>query len=277
MEYDYKKIWVKRDDNTLEYKEWFIFDFELKDEVKNKIKDFINDEENRYINDYKEVFNNIKEEDFYNLKTSNKYLPPRVLKLTKEIAHSLNFSIKKSIKSFSFGDDVGGILQDDITSNNQFLERNIINYKYILFNPGVIAKIHYKENDEEYYIYQLDKKNLFNKQRIFYSAFGGHLKYNKGSLSPYLKKYNTICKNRESDETNNDVSFLIPAEHFSKFIRIIHNDILTKSYNLFENPEATIKRELLEELGPINSDDGINLLTEEEVNLLSKKNTNSII
>ena len=267
MDYEYKKIWVKREDNTLEYKEWFIFDFELENDLKNKIDEFIGIEQNRYQGDYKDLFNNIQETDFYDLETKNYYLPPRIIKLTKEIAQSLNFSIKKDINHFSFGDDIGGILQDNIISNNQVLERDVINYKYILFNPGVIAKIHYRYNNEDCYIYQLDKKNLFNKQKIFYSAFGGLLKYNKEKLSPYLNKLNIICKTRESDKNNNDVSFLIPTEHFSSFIKIIHNDLLTKSYNLFENPESTIKRELLEELGPINSDDGINLLTEEEINL----------
>lgn len=269
MNYDYKKIWVKKDDNILEYKEWFIFDFELEGKIKDKVKDFIEKEEYRYSGDYKDLFNNILEEEFYNIETKNNYIPPRIIKLIKDVAKSLNFSKFNDVNHFTFGDDVGGILQEDDENNNTILQREIINYSHILFNPGVIAKIHYEDNSEYYYIYQLSKNHLFSKDKIFYSAFGGHIKY-KNELIPYLEKYNIKINDRQSNNSNYDVSLLIPIEYFEDFIKLFHKDILTKEFNLYENIEETIKRELLEELGPVNSSDGINLLTEDEIKKITK-------
>lgn len=264
--FEYKKVWVKRDDNTLEYKEWFIFSYILDDKLKIKINNFINHEIDRYNKKYDQVFNYIHEKDFHDLNTKNPFMPPRIIKLNKNTAQSFSFSIVKDLNNFFFGDDVGGIMQDDSIINNAFLRRELINYDYVLFNPGVIARIHYQNNYDDYYICQLDKKNLFKNKKILYTAFGGHLKYNIKAFQPYLDKYGVICKKRESDVNNNDVSFLIPTEHFDAFLEIFHRDVLAGDYKFFDDLGITIKRELLEELGPVDCYDGINLLTLEEIN-----------
>lgn len=264
--YEYKKIWLKRDDGTLEYKEWFIFSFKIQSPTKNKIHKFINHEILRYNKDYNKIFKNIKDEDFYDINTTNSYIPPRIIRLTKDIATSFGFSLVKDVNKFVFGDNVGGILQENNLTNNSYLQRDLINYDYVLFNPGIIAKIHYSNNQDDYYIYQLDKKNLFHKEKIFYTAFGGHIKYNINKLKPYIDKYHIICKKRESDPNNDDLSFLIPTQYFHNFIKLFQKDILTEIFDYFENPSITIKRELLEELGPNKAFDGINLLTDNEIN-----------
>ena len=265
MDYDYKKIWVKRDDNTIEYKEWFIFSFNIINKTKNKIHNFIDYEINRYNKDYNNIFDNINLEDFDITQTNNKYIPPRIIRLTKSIASSMGFEINKDINNFVFGDDVGGILQENEIINNAYLRRDIINYDYVLFNPGVISNISYNINGKEFYIYQLDKKNLFKNNKVFYTAFGGHLKYNIETLDPILKKYKIICKKRENNDSTDDVSFLIPSRYFDEFIEFFHKDILSENFHYFEDIKKTIIRELNEEIGPVNCFDGINLLSEDEI------------
>lgn len=264
--YEYKKVWIKRDDNTLEYKEWFIFSFKIKDNTKEKLHNFINHEITRYNKDYENIFQNIKKEDFYNINTTNRYLPPRIIKLPKDTAISFGFSLIKDLNNFTFGDNVGGILQEETLTNNSYLQREIINYEYILFNPGIIAKLHYIDNKNDYYLFQLDQKNLFHKNKVFYTSFGGHIKYNINNLTPYIKKYNIICKHREDDPNNDDLSFLIPTKYFNEFLTIFQKDILTEQFKFFENPSISIQRELFEELGPTQAIDGINLLTNQEMN-----------
>ena len=265
MNCDYKKIWVKRDDNTIEYKEWFIFSFNVINQTKNKIHNFIDYEINRYNKDYNNIFDNITPKDFYAIQTNNKYIPPRIIRLTKPIASSMGFEMTKDINNFTFGDDVGGILQENDIINNAYLRRDIINYDYVLFNPGVIANINYSINGKYYYIYQLDQKNLFQRKKVFYSAFGGHLKYNKQAMKQIIEKYKIICKERENKFSEDDVSFLIPSEYFDEFMDFFHKDILSEEFNYFENINSTIKRELSEELGPIGHEDGIALLSDEEM------------
>lgn len=264
--YEYKKVWIKRDDNTLEYKEWFIFSFKIKHNTKEKLHNFINHEITRYNKDYENIFQNIKKEDFYNINTTNRYLPPRIIKLPKDTAISFGFSLIKDLNNFTFGDNVGGIFQEETLTNNSYLQREIINYEYILFNPGIIAKLHYIDNKNDYYLFQLDQKNLFHKNKVFYTSFGGHIKYNINNLTPYIKKYNIICKHREDDPNNDDLSFLIPTKYFNEFLTIFQKDILTEQFKFFENPSISIQRELFEELGPIQAIDGINLLTNQEMN-----------
>ena len=272
MPYEYKKVWIKRDDNTLEYKEWFIFSFKIENDTKVKINNFINHEILRYNKKNENIFDNVKKEDFYNIDTTNRYIPPRIIKLPKDTATSFGFSLVKDINNFTFGDNVGGILQEEYLTNNTYLQRELINYDYILFNPGIIAKLHFYAKENDYYLYQLDQKNLFHKNRVYYTAFGGHIKYNTERLKPYLIKYNIICKQREGDSNNDDLSFLIPTKYFNEFITIFQKDILTKQFNLFENPSITIQRELFEELGPISAIDGINLLTNQEMITLFQNN-----
>ena len=93
--FEYKKVWVKRDDNTLEYKEWFIFSYILDDKLKLKINNFINHEIDRYNKKYDQVFNYIHEKDFHDLNTKNPFMPPRIIKLNKNTAQSFSFSIVK--------------------------------------------------------------------------------------------------------------------------------------------------------------------------------------
>lgn len=273
LPYDYKKIWLKRDDNTLEYKEWFIFSFQLKEELKNKINIFINNEIVRYKPDSSNIFNSINQSDYDDLSMTNPYIPPRLIKLNHQTASSFNFSLKK-INNVTFDDNVGGILQDYTLINNSYLSRELINYDYVLFNPSVFAKIYYSDNNQNYYVYQLDKHNLFHKNKIFYTACGGHLKYNHSVLEKYIKRFEIVCQEKEDSMDQKDLSFLIPSKHFNEFIKMFQQDILSEQFNYFENPVIGIKRELLEELGPIKSNDGLNILEADEIFQLIKESNN---
>lgn len=236
--YDYKKVWQKKDDDTLEYKEWFIFTLKIEEPIKNKIEKFINQQLEKY--------------------KHNNNLTPKIIKLNKQTASSFGYSSFTDNNGFTYHDNISGSLQENELTYNSYLQRELINYKYISFTPEVIINIYYTDNDNTYYIYPLDN----NQQKTIYNTFYWTLTPNYKNLSTYITKFNIL-----QDKTTN--TLLIPTNHFNSFIKLFQTDILTKSYHLFDSPNKTIKDYLFKSLNRYD-----NLIIEEELNNLLNKHNN---
>lgn len=219
LTYDYKKIWTKTENNNLEYKEWFIFNFTMEEPLNNKINSLINQEYNNF--------------------QSNNNIPPKITKLNKEKTSSFNDSSFNDENKFSYTDKVCISLQDNELTYNNYLQRELINYDYVSFTAEIIINIHYKNDKEECYIYRFDEKQKA------YDTFGFSIKYQINNLQPHLKKFNIKTKPENS-------TLLIPTKNFNNFITLFQQDILTEKYLLFENPNKEIKKHLFEQLNKLD-------------------------
>jgi hypothetical protein len=262
-----REIWVKREDSLLEFKIWFIYSFKFIGDSENKIIDFLNNEYERY--DWtktsdSDLLQNLSSK-YSDLHTKNLNLPPRLYAIAEDELDNIDTKIFRK-GNLIFGDSVGGISPNKPNSHNKSYKSQLLSQDTILFSPGVLARIIIEKEDKNHYIFQLAEKNLRKKGEVFYKPVGGHIKATSDKYDSLIKTFELIPKERKEIQDVNDVSFFIKTEYFDNFITLFLNDIfIDNNFFYFENPEISILRELFEELGPIYSSDGIDLLSNEDL------------
>lgn len=263
---DYKRVWVNREDLCLEYKIWLIFDLKFSKRAEKAITDFIEQEMNRcqkYDASASELIDSASH--YNNLNSDNQILPPRLIAIDYDELINMELGLVE-YKGSTLGDSVIGILPFTSNSINQDLYNKLPEYQKVLFNPGVLARICVEFHGKKSYVYQLAHKNLNKRGQIFYKPIGGHIKYNSKHIASIQNEYGIDIKNPLLKEDINDVSFELNPTTFDQFTETFDGEMLGKNkYYYFENPSISIKRELMEEIGPIDSTDGISLLSSEDI------------
>ncbi|MBA7566169.1 hypothetical protein ES708_07857 [subsurface metagenome] len=130
----------------------------------------------------------------------------------------------------------------------------------------MLARIFITLDDlEKIYIFQLAAKNLREKGEIFYKPIGGHIKYIKDTYQDLINKFKIRLNKKNEQQDFRDISFYIIPKYFNSFISTFKKDILNKTFYYFENPKISILREIKEEIGPVDTNDGISLLNHKNI------------
>ncbi|MEO1257922.1 MAG: hypothetical protein AAFZ15_03965 [Bacteroidota bacterium] len=268
---DVREIWVLRDDGTIEVKKWFIFTLEFIGDSKEKIQSFVNLEKERYAWGATPDKKKIKRASKYysSLGTKTKILPPRLIWFKQKELELLDTELCQNGNGFVYGDSVGGIAPNLGKYHNAYLKDRIHKSKKILFNPGVLARIIINVSGQDHYVFQLAEKNLRKKGHIFYKPIGGHIKFSIDNIGALVSKFGLELIERHKNLKFKDVSLYLDSDHYNEFENLFEKDIIeNKSYKIFEDPQVSMIRELHEEIGPVSSRDGINLLNKYDLEIL---------
>ena len=262
-----RNIWVKRDNGQLEFKIWFIYTYELIGIARDTVITFLEAEQARYRGSQPHDLDQLKASAiaYSDLQTTNINLPPRLQSLSEQVLNDLDTELFTDANGFVFGDSVGGTALNKPAAHNAHLKKDLHKYDTILFNPGALARVVYKQDGQNYSIFQLSEKNLRTKGRIFYKPFGGHLKVVAQHYADLLKTYGITSK-IDNPHDLYDVSFFVDTRRFDDFITLFSEDtFINETFHFFEDPLLSTNRELLEEIGPVTNPDGINLLSAEDL------------
>ena len=260
----HRTIWVRRDNNALECKTWFIYSFPFIGQSAHKIQDFLAHEQARYAWPHPVNPADLQRAaaDFQDLNTTDPYLPPRLPAIAENELSALDTALVTNAHDFVLGDSVGGLAPDKPHNHNLHLHTEITEQDIILFNPGVLGRVTIEQDGKTFYIFQLSPKNLLQKGCAFYKPIGGHLKVWPDRYNALVERYELITKDTSHAQDQHDVSFGVKARHFSAFNDLFLQDtLINRSFAWFEDPALSMQAELAEELGPVPSFDGINLLS----------------
>lgn len=257
-----RRIWVERD-GYIEYKIWYIFTWHIQGTARHKIVDFLRKEETRYNGSYFTAEERqLASHNYSRERSFDHIIPPRLCAINASTLATMGTCIVHS-NDIVYGDSVGGLHPMQKEDVGLEIRERVSTNDRILFSPGVLARLgfHYSESEEYSYLFQLAAKNLRKTGSIFYKAIGGHLKYDN-AFEKLMQYFQIEVKRKGRGEDFRDIAFWLPGNKLDEFAYLFEKETSPRSTsNLFLSPLKSMSQEIYEELGPIQTDDGISLLT----------------
>lgn len=258
-----RRIWVLRD-GFIEYKVWFIYSWKVIGVARDKVVSFLAAEAERFEAASTGQARRESACDFNSLTTRNPALPPRLHSVEESILNSMGTQLVTAAAT-TFGDSVGGLAplaQGDLDTH---LRLNVRPRDHILFSPGVLAQLMYEDGGRTNFLFQLAVKNLRRSGAIFYKAIGGHMKY-ATAFEEAIKELDLEVKVSSQAQDSRDLVLWVPGYSLDKVSAIFDQETInTRSTGLFVPPFDSMCDELWEEIGPVETSDGISLLSASEM------------
>jgi hypothetical protein len=259
-----RRIWVQRD-GFIEYKTWFIFSWEITGEALDKLKYFLIQESHRFREEMAEPERLTRAAvDYSSLATDRPELPPRLAVIPESRLATMGTQLVKEGRT-TYGDSVGGLAPTATGDLNTRLRERIAPTDEVLFSPGVLARLKCTIGDTAGYLFQLGVKNLRKSGSIFYKAIGGHLKSHPAfddtvrALDLKLKKFGHVQDSR-------DLVFRVRGDRLQTVIDLFEQETVDLGHErLFVRPAVSMHEELREEVGPIETSDGVSLFSDLEM------------
>jgi hypothetical protein len=259
-----RRIWVQRD-GFIEYKTWFIFDWEVTGSALGKLANFLRTEQHRFHQtDATPEQLRTAASDYSFVNTKRPELPPRLTAIPGSVLEGMGTQLVTKGRA-TYGDSVGGLAPSMTGDIDAELRKRLAPDDKVLFSPGVLARLRCKIQDEPYYLFQLAVKNLRKTGSIFYKAVGGHLKFHP-SFEKVIHDLNLDVKKSSQVQDSRDLVFRVRGDRLGTVIDLFERETLGSAReNLFLPPITSMCQELREEVGPVDTSDGVSLFTDAEM------------
>jgi hypothetical protein len=264
VEPEVRRIWVQRN-GFIEYKIWFIFSWDITGEALGTLSSFLTAETRRFQeSDMTPERLKHAAHDYSSLDTKYPELPPRLIAIPKSRLAAMGTRLVTE-GQVTYGDSVGGLAPSATGDAGNSLRERIGPDDEVLFSPGVLARLRCELQGETCYLFQLAVKNLHKTGSVFYKAVGGHLKSHP-AFDKVIYDLDLRMKTARQAQDSRDLVFRVRGDRLQTVADLFENETLTPgNERLFVPPITSMHEELWEELGPVDTNDGISLFSDTEM------------
>ncbi|MFD5094658.1 hypothetical protein ACFWMR_28925 [Amycolatopsis thailandensis] len=259
-----RRIWVQRE-GLIEYKSWFIFSWEIQGAALKKLITFLRAENRRFC-DLKATPERLKvaAQEYSSVDTSIPELPPRLIAIPESKLAKMGTRLVTEGR-FTYGDSVGGLAPSAVGDIDSRLRDKVNSSDLVLFSPGVLARLKCVIENEPHYLFQLAVKNLRRSGAIFYKAVGGHLKFHP-AFDEVIYDLGLKVKEYGQSQDSRDLVFHVQGAKLQAVTDLFDRETVgPDGEKFFVRPIVSMHDELWEEVGPLDTSDGVSLFSDLEM------------
>jgi hypothetical protein len=264
VEPEVRRIWVQRN-GFIEYKAWFVFSWDITGEALGKLSSFLSAENHRF-RESEATPERLKRaaQDYSSLTTKCPELPPRLIAIPRSRLAAMGTRLVTD-GQVTYGDSVGGLAPSATGDVGGGLRERVGPRDEVLFSPGVLARLKCELQGETCYLFQLAVKNLRKAGSVFYKAVGGHLKF-RPAFDEVIYDLDLKVKTFGHVQDSRDLVFRVQGDRLQTVVDLFENETFRSGdERLFVRPIVSMYEELWEEVGPVDTNDGVSLFSDLEM------------